>query len=529
MIKTDVKIKVGYGVSDIKDAICAALPIDISELSEIRILRQRLNLSDKSNIHYELTVGISLSEDREKSLLKMRKKVSEANELVFDVPKSYLASRPVVVGAGPAGLFAALVLAEAGARPIVYERGLAADERIKKVELFRSFGILDPECNIQFGEGGAGTFSDGKLKYGSPDKYKMKVLREFVEMGAPEDITYSTSAHLGTDLLPGIVKGLREKIVSLGGEVHFSARLADIKVSSGKVCGGTVIKEGREVPFECEHLILATGHSAEDVFALLKSKGAALVARGFGIGARIEHKREYIDKLMYGENPPKGLGAASYHLVTHLPTGRSVYSFCMCPGGSVVSAASEPFGIVTNGMSEYGRDGENSNAAILVSVTPEDFPSDDPLAGIALQRSIERRAYSISSDYKAPMQMLSDFMKDRKTAALGEVSPSYQPGVVPDLLSSALPDYITDSMKAGLLDFDAWLPGYMKSDAVLTAPETRSTSPVRVMRDDDFEAVTLSGLYPIGEGAGYAGGIVSSARDGVMCAEKILENSTKCK
>ena len=529
LIKTDVKIKIGYSVCDLKSAVCAKLPIALDELSEIRVLRQRLNLSDKADIHYDLTVGISLSEDRERSLLKMRKKVSEANDLTFTVQKSTLGSRPVVVGAGPAGLFAALVLAESGARPIVYERGLSADDRIKKVELFKRFGILDPECNIQFGEGGAGTFSDGKLKYGSPDKYKMKVLREFVAVGAPEEITYSTSAHLGTDLLPRIVKGLREKIISLGGEVHFSARLTDIKVSNGRVVGGTVVTEGREEHFECEHLILAAGHSAEDVFALLKSKGAALEARGFGIGVRIEHKREYINKLMYGEDPPEGLGAASYHLVTHLGSGRSVYSFCMCPGGSVVSAASEPCGIVTNGMSEFRRDGENSNAAILVSVTPDDFPSDDPLAGIALQRSIEKRAYSISSDYRAPVQMLKDFMEDRKSTAFGEVEPSYRPGVVLEKLSSALPDYITDSMREGFLDFDAWLPGYMKSDATLTAPETRSTSPVRVLRGDDFEACLLSGLYPIGEGAGYAGGIVSSARDGVICAEKILEKAQKCK
>ena len=529
MIKTNIKVKVGYCMSDVKDVIASQLPLSKNELSDLRILRRRINLSDKSDIHYDMTVGISLPGERELGLLKMRKKVAQAEDLSFVTPKSHLSSRPVIIGAGPAGLFCALVLSEAGARPIVYERGLDADRRIEKVELFRTLGILDTECNIQFGEGGAGTFSDGKLKYGAPDKYKMKVLSEFVLAGAPEEITYSTSAHLGTDLLPKIVKRLREKIEALGGEVHFSSRLSDITVKDGNVVGGKIICRGREEIFECEHLILAAGHSARDVFELLRKKGAVLEARAFGIGARIEHKREYIDKLMMGDTPPDGIGAASYHLVTHLKTGRSVYSFCMCPGGEVVAAASENGGIVTNGMSKFGRDGENSNAAILVSVTPDDFGSDDPLAGIFLQKSIEERAFGIAGEYKAPAQMLSDFMSDKATVRLGEVKPTYSRGTVLGRLSDALPEYITDSMKAGLLDFDAWLPGYMTDEAVLTAPETRSTSPVRVLRGESLEAERLCGLYPIGEGAGYAGGIVSSARDGVVCAEKILENSGKYK
>lgn len=522
MIKTDIKLKTDYTAEDIKAEVKDKLPLDESELSDIRILKRRLNISDRSNIFYDLSVGISLSEEREKSLLNMRKKVSAAPDLSFSVPESRLCSRPVIVGAGPAGLFAALVLAEAGARPIIYERGLSVDERADRVRTFRTLGILDPECNVQFGEGGAGAYSDGKLKYGAPDKYKMKVLTELVRSGAPEDITYSTSAHVGTDLLPKVVKDIRERIVALGGEVHFSARLTDIRLKDGAVTGGRVRMGGSDIDFECERLIIAAGHSARDVFELLKAKGARLEARGFGIGARIEHKMEYIDKLMLGEHPPKGVGAASYHLVTHLPSGRSVYSFCMCPGGEVVAAASEQGGIVTNGMSEYARDGENSNAALLVSVTPEDFPSSDPLAGLALQRSIERKAFALSGDFRAPAQRLDDFLKDQRTVSFGDVKPTYPLGTVNERLDEALPSYITDSIRWAIGDFDAWLPGYLRADSILTAPETRSTSPIRVLRGESFEAEGISGLYPIGEGAGYAGGIVSSARDGVMAAERIL-------
>ena len=529
MIKTDINIKIGYTKSDVFDAVMQALPIAREELRDLKILRQRINVSDKSDIHYDLTVGLSLDGERELGLLKMRKKVFPAEDLSFESVPSRLSSRPVIIGAGPAGLFAALVLAEAGARPIVYERGLCAEERIKKVELFRKLGVLDPECNVQFGEGGAGTFSDGKLKYGAPDKYKMKVLSELILAGAPEEIAYSTSAHLGTDLLPKLVELLRKKIEELGGEVHFSTKLVDITVKDGKVIGGTVRTGECEEYFECENLIIAAGHSASDVFEILRDKGCALEARGFGIGARLEHKREYIDKLIYGDAPPEGLGAASYHLVTHLPSGRSVYSFCMCPGGEVVAAASRKGGIVTNGMSNFARNGENSNAAILVSVTPADFPSDDPLAGIALQKKIEESADALSSSYKAPAQMLGDFMESRKTEAYGDIKTSYALGTVSERLDKVLPEYITESIRGAMLDFDAWLPGYLKSDAVLTAPETRSTSPVRVLRDEDYQSVKIRGLYPIGEGAGYAGGIVSSARDGVICAEKILKNSEKCK
>ena len=522
MIKTDVKLKVNYSKEDIISALTERLPITPEEIKEIGIVKRTLNISDKKDIHYNATVAISLSSEREAGLLKMKKKVSALDDLSFELPSCAFDSRPVVVGAGPAGLFAALLLAEAGARPILIERGLAVDERAKKVDTFTKLGILDPECNIQFGEGGAGSFSDGKLKVGGIDKYKYKLLSEFVTSGAPEDIIYTVGAHVGTDKLKNIVQKIRQKIISLGGEVHFGTRLTSLKIDGERVVGVVCTRGADVIEFDTNNVILATGHSARDVFTMLKNLGARLEAKGFGIGLRIEHPREYIDRLVYGDNPPDGLGAASYHLVTHLEGGRSVYSFCMCPGGTVVAAASEAGGIVTNGMSEYARDGENSNAAFLVSVTPEDFASSDPLAGIELQRKIEQRAFSVAGrNYRAPTTTMGAFMNG-STASVASVSPTYQAGIELASAEEYLPKFITDSLKAAIPDFDNWMGGFYYPDAVMTGPETRTTSPVRVLRDSSYQALGIEGLYPTGEGAGYSGGIVSSARDGLMVAEALI-------
>ena len=526
MIKTDVKLPFNYSDDDISAAICARLPIKPDEIGSTRILKRSLNLDDKSNIHYNASVGISLSPDREAGLLKMRKKVFVAESWTLEIPEVKFPSRPLVVGAGPAGLFAALLLAEAGARPILIERGLAVEDRVKKVDSFIRFGILDPECNIQFGEGGAGTFSDGKLKVGGMDRYKYKLLSELVSAGAPEEILYTVGAHVGTDKLQNIVQKIRQRIISLGGELHFSTRLDRLKIKDGSLVGAVATRDGETIEYDTTDLVLATGHSARDVFEMLRHAGVVLSAKGFGIGLRIEHPREHINRLVYGENPPDGIGAASYHLVTHIQNGRSVYSFCMCPGGSVVAAASEEGGIVTNGMSEFSRDADNSNAAFLVSVTPEDFGAD-PFLGLELQRKIERRAFSIAGgDYRAPSTTMEAFLGG-ESARLGEVCPSYARGVVPTSPEAYLPDFITDSLKQGIVDFDKWMGGFYYPDAPLTGPETRTTSPIRVHRDEAYEAVGLHGLYPTGEGAGYAGGIVSSARDGLMVAEAIIRKYKK--
>lgn len=527
MIKTDIKVPFLYSNDDMFSALSARIPVSREELKETRIVKRTLNISDKSNIHYDLTVAISLSAEREAGLLKMKKKVSPMDDLSFTIPNCKFYDSPIVVGAGPAGLFAALLLAEAGARPILIERGLSVEERTEKVESFNKFAILDPECNVQFGEGGAGTFSDGKLKVGSLDKYKYKVLLDFVSVGAPEDIIYTVGAHVGTDKLQNIVKKLRQKIVSLGGEVLFSTKLTSLKVKDGEVIGCYAERNGEPVEFDTRTIVLATGHSARDVFTMLKNSGAALEAKGFGIGLRIEHPREYIDSLVYGKNAPNGIGAASYHLVTHLQNSRSVYSFCMCPGGSVVAAASEQGGIVTNGMSEYARNADNSNAAFLVSVTPADFGSDDAIAGIELQRKIERAAFIAAGEkYRAPVTSMEAFMKG-ENPRIASVNPSYPVGTELVSPESYLPEYITDSLRAAIPDFDAWMGGFYYPDAAMTGPETRTTSPVRVLRGKDFEAVGIKGLYPTGEGAGYAGGIVSSARDGLMVAEAIIDKYKK--
>ncbi|MBR2930708.1 MAG: hypothetical protein IKC32_05715 [Clostridia bacterium] len=526
MVKIEISLPIGYADDDVRCAVRSVLPVDKSEILEYRIIKRALSLIDGEAPKYKCTLALSFSPEREAGLLKMRNKVKPYEERIFTPTPSRMEKRPVVVGFGPAGIFAALILAEAGVRPIVIERGLDVDSRKSKVDLFNSCGVLDPECNVQFGEGGAGTFSDGKLKMGTRDEYKLKVIYEFVENGATEDIAFSQTAHLGTDKLPTILKGIRAKLLSLGAELIFGAKMTELGTKDCKVTYVDYEKDGNTERIETDAVILAIGHSARDTIKHLYLKGVMMTPRGFGIGMRIEHNRERINRLVYKDSAPLIDETASYHLVTHLRGGRSVYSFCMCPGGSVVAATSEKGAIVTNGMSEFARMADNSNSALLVSVTPSDFGSEHPLSGIAYQEKIEKAAYLLSNSYKAPSISLGRLLC-RSSDNSSAVIPSYPLGTVDADPTDYLPDYITASLKEGILDFDAWMPGFLDTGAVLTGPETRSTSPVRMERGQDGEALCIKGLYPAGEGAGYAGGIISSAVDGIKEAEKLLLSYAK--
>jgi len=488
------------------------------EIKSWHLYKKAVDARKKTDVHYICSVDVELK--NEKKFIN-RKNALLVSEEKYNFPKTPPKSdRPIVIGSGPAGLFAALMLAENGHSPILFERGECVEDRVKSVEKFSEKGILNPESNVQFGEGGAGTFSDGKLTTGIKNPRCKTVLEYFVRFGAPEEILYSAKPHIGTDLLCKIVKNMREYIIKCGGEIHFNSLAESFVIKDNELKG--VVVNGKEI--EAKRVILAIGHSARDTVRSLYNSGVCMIAKPFSVGARIEHSQEMINKSQYGEFSDR-LGAADYKLSVHLENGRGVYTFCMCPGGSVVAAASENGGVVTNGMSNYKRDGKNSNAALLVGVNPEDFGSEHPLAGMEFQRKIEEKAFLYGGEnYFAPAQLVGDFLKDIPSKGAKNIIPTYRPGVKWGRIDEVLPGFVCESMREAIEVFDRKIKGFKSYDAVLTAPETRSSSPVRIVRDKDSLQSNIKGIYPCGEGAGYAGGIMSAAVDGIVCAEKAVTN-----
>lgn len=521
-----LKLPVGYSEPELENAIYQALRVRPKEVASYKIIKRSLDSRNKQ-LKYVLSVGVELRQ--EKQYLAKNKKADIYNSPIASIDdlilKAEMPARPVVIGMGPAGLFAGLTLAKAGQRPIIFERGEKVEDRQKSIDDFVSRGVLNTESNVQFGEGGAGTFSDGKLNTGtSSDKINV-VLHEFAKYGAPFQIAYEAKPHIGTDKLREVVKNMREDIIRLGGDIYFNSRLADIRVKDGVLQGVEIeTKANGRISVDCKDCILAIGHSARDTFEMLSGK-ILMTQKPFSIGVRIEHLQDKIDFAQYGVKND-ALPAADYKLACHLDSGRSCYTFCMCPGGYVMPATSEENAVVTNGMSYFARDGKNANSALLVGVEPSDFASDNVLAGVEFQRKYERLAYSLSGSYKAPCQRYGDFIKNKTTSRFGEVLPTYPLGVTTAKLSECLPDYVYESIGEAVRIFDNKLKGFACEDALLTGVESRSSSPVRMLRDDKGDS-SVKGLMPCGEGAGYAGGITSASVDGITTALRLLQKYAK--
>lgn len=518
-----LKLSINEDKSQLRLQIIKKLKLREIDLVEYKIYKESIDARKKDMIYFVYTVDVKLATAALREKCLKQKDVSLTPELDYEYVlqgDKPLTDPPIIIGSGPAGLFAGLLLAQMGYKPIVLERGKDVDSRAEAVQKFWQGGSLNPECNVQFGEGGAGTFSDGKLTTLIKDKRCRKVLEELVEAGAPEDIIYSHKPHVGTDILRDVVKNIRQKIISLGGEVLFNSKVTKIIQDNSQVLG---VEVNHVIRYVSSVVIVSIGHSARDTFAMLYDAGLEIVQKPFSMGVRIEHPQTLINEVQYGQFAQHSrLGAADYKLVHHCSNGRSVYTFCMCPGGVVVAATSEEGRVVTNGMSEYARAAENANSAVLVGVGPEDFKSQHPLAGMEFQREWEEKAFQLGGrNYHAPAQRVGDFLQDKASEHIGTVKPSYLPGVTLTDLRECLPDFVAQALKEGLVGLDNKLKGFAHSDALMTGVETRSSSPIRIIRDEEMEA-NIKGVYPAGEGPGYAGGIISAAVDGIRVAEAIV-------
>jgi uncharacterized FAD-dependent dehydrogenase len=518
---TGLILPLNHAAADLRAEILRRFGIAESDLLGFQVFRRAYDARRKSDIKLVYTIDAQL---RPGAPVASDPAITPAPDTTykFAVRATGAPSRPIVIGTGPCGLFAALILAQMGLRPIILERGKKVRERTADTWGFWRRAVLNPESNVQFGEGGAGTFSDGKLYSQIKDPHHLgrKVLTEFVKAGAPEEILYVAKPHIGTFRLVGMVETMRATIESLGGEYRFGAKVTDIDIDAARQVRGVHLETGAFLA--AEHVVLAVGHSARDTFEMLRDRGVYMEAKPFSIGFRIEHPQSMIDRHRFGANAGNPiLGAADYKLVHHAKNGRSVYSFCMCPGGTVVAAASEPGRVVTNGMSQYSRNERNANAGIVVGITPEDYPGD-VLAGVAFQRQWESAAYRAGGEtYHAPGQMVGDFLAARPSKTLGDIIPSYKPGITPTDLAPTLPPYAIEAMREALPAFGRQIQGFDRPDAVLTGVETRTSSPIRITRGKHFQSLNTSGLYPAGEGAGYAGGILSAGVDGIKVAEAV--------
>ena len=511
-----------HNIAQLSYEAARLLKISNSKVRRVKLVRRSVDARKKPDVRIVYTIDVAVDGNENKILKQSGCKRAQIAPVSFYKPPKTAPEQkqsPVVVGFGPAGMFAALILAIAGMCPIVLERGDDAVTRHEKVQKFFESGELDPKSNVQFGEGGAGTFSDGKLNTGVNNPRIGWVLEQLAAAGAGEDIIFDAKPHVGTDVLLTVVQNIRNRIISLGGSVRFHAQVTDVLQENGAITGVQI--NGEEI-LSCNKVIFAIGHSARDTFCMLQGKGVAMEQKPFSMGVRIEHKQSAVDKAQYGKNDPV-LPPADYKLVRHLEDG-TVYTFCMCPGGYVVAAASEEGGVVTNGMSYSDRAGENANAALLVTLNPRDFPGNDPLAGMYWQREIEQTAYAVSNSYYAPAQLVGDFLKGQPSTGARSVLPTYRPGVTWCDLHQVLPAKITDALNTAIPMLEQNLAGFSDPDAVLTAPETRSSSPVRIVRDESKQSISLRGFYPAGEGAGYAGGIMSAAIDGITCAEALIDS-----